>query len=284
MRYIITVNRFIEPIVRRARAVRNKRAFTLIELLVVIAIIALLLAILLPGLKKVKDAARAIVCASNLKQIGIAANTYAHSNNDFIPRAELNGIDYSVPEPFTGNWQVAFSPYLAGGEGITGYWEVGAYNCPSYPIKEQTVDYIINAFKYNPNDLIGSPSTTEVHGATRISKIKNPGGYVYLSDYAYYGYQPDASGILQSTGNIAGTHIRIVTVEDIQTMTPYDLNRERFRYMDVWGVNALPPAGNSRRVSYNRHKKNGTNNLFFDGHVDWLHAEEQVPEIWRVRE
>lgn len=57
---------------------QDKKAFTLIELLVVIAIIALLLAILIPSLGKAKDAARDIVCRSNLRQWGIIWNLYTN--------------------------------------------------------------------------------------------------------------------------------------------------------------------------------------------------------------
>lgn len=60
------------------------RAFTLIELLVVIAIIALLIAILLPSLNEARAAGRKGVCASNLKQFGIAYNTYASDYQDRI--------------------------------------------------------------------------------------------------------------------------------------------------------------------------------------------------------
>jgi prepilin-type N-terminal cleavage/methylation domain-containing protein len=49
----------------------GKKSFTLIELLIVIAIIASLAALLLPSLKKAKDAARRMQCLSNLKQVNI---------------------------------------------------------------------------------------------------------------------------------------------------------------------------------------------------------------------
>jgi len=63
----------------------TKRAFTLIELLVVIAIIALLLAIVMPGLNKAKEAARQIICRSNLRQYGLCGILYLEDNDTKFP-------------------------------------------------------------------------------------------------------------------------------------------------------------------------------------------------------
>lgn len=71
---------------------KKRIGFTLIELLVVIAIIALLLSVLLPGLKTAKEYAKRVVCAARLKQIGAGFKMYADAYNEYLPDDhDLNG-------------------------------------------------------------------------------------------------------------------------------------------------------------------------------------------------
>src|SRR5437763_17140877 len=74
----------------------RRAGFTLVGLLVVIGLIALLISVLLPALKKVRAQAQTVACASNLRQIGIAAKMYA---NDW--KAVLVPLDRALnPPPF----------------------------------------------------------------------------------------------------------------------------------------------------------------------------------------
>ncbi len=72
------------------------RAFTLIELLVIVAIIAILVALLLPSLRDAKERAQRVVCAGNLRQLGIAAIAYAGSYDGHFPRDRWYNQDREV--------------------------------------------------------------------------------------------------------------------------------------------------------------------------------------------
>jgi prepilin-type N-terminal cleavage/methylation domain-containing protein/prepilin-type processing-associated H-X9-DG protein len=78
------------------------RGFTLIELLVVVAIIALLVSILVPALSGVRSRAKATVCMSNLRQIGLSLRSYADENGGQVPCGAAKPSAF-VPEDVASN-------------------------------------------------------------------------------------------------------------------------------------------------------------------------------------
>jgi len=69
----------------------RRKAFTLIELLVVVSVIAVLLAILMPGLQKARRMGQAVVCRSHLKQWGQIYHLYAFDNENNLPQSIQGG-------------------------------------------------------------------------------------------------------------------------------------------------------------------------------------------------
>lgn len=63
----------------------KNKGFTLIEIMVVIAIIITLAGLLMPALNKARRQAKRVECINNLRQIGIALNSYALDNDEKFP-------------------------------------------------------------------------------------------------------------------------------------------------------------------------------------------------------
>jgi len=91
----------------------KQKGFTLVELLVVISIIALLLAILMPTLQKVRGQGQKVVCLSNLKQLGLAVQLY---NEDWSGRFPPF---YYIPP----RWDARLLPYVNKQKGV--------FRCPA---------------------------------------------------------------------------------------------------------------------------------------------------------
>ena len=108
---------------------RNRSGFTLIELLVVIAIVALLMAILMPALQRVKKQAQAVACMSNIKQWSYCWHMYLEDSGGKSPTGDHASGDWpNKLRPFYRDrgkltlCPTATKPYDYGGKVPFGAW------------------------------------------------------------------------------------------------------------------------------------------------------------------
>jgi prepilin-type N-terminal cleavage/methylation domain-containing protein/prepilin-type processing-associated H-X9-DG protein len=100
------------------RVVTRGNGFTLIELLVVIAIIAILAALLLPGLARAKAAAKRIYCTNNQRQIATAVWMYAEDSGRYPPFFNESGSALTQEQVRASWWDGRVLPYVRGSTAI----------------------------------------------------------------------------------------------------------------------------------------------------------------------
>lgn len=168
----------------------NKKGFTLIELLVVIAIIALLMSIIMPALRKVKDQAKMAVCLSNTKQLTVAWIMYADENNNklvssfyWTPPIMHAGTNNPLPldEQLDDLEKGPLFPYLGGSTGI--------YRCPTQKkdiARSYNISHAMSPDKgaaYGGLDTLAwAGESPDIPLVTKLSNIKNTSGRLVFVD------------------------------------------------------------------------------------------------------
>ncbi len=177
----------------RMKRAEARRGFTLIELLVVIAIIAILAAILFPVFAKVRENARRIACASNLKQIGTAETQYAQDADENYSGPYLNYPTNrcqweQLIYPFTKSTGIYKCPdgTTAGGSFRNDGWG----DCTANP--NLCAANISGSYAWNDdhtNRAVGVPNTTAPNGGEAqgvpLSLITAPSDTIMIADGKY---------------------------------------------------------------------------------------------------
>jgi prepilin-type N-terminal cleavage/methylation domain-containing protein len=233
--------------------IKRQRAFTLIELLVVIAIIALLMAILMPALQRVKKQAKTVICQAHLKEWATIFAMYTDSNNGYFPERRGGGSAY-------GRWMDSMREYYITTEDIR--------CCP-------TATKLANPTGEVGANIWGGPFTA--WGKLYATSGRTPGyygsyginGYLYVPIGTVYGKPPER---FWRTANVKGVgNIPLFLdcwawcgwIDDTDTPPEYD---GQIRTGDVDSIN---------RFCLNRHE-GFINGAFLDYSVSCSHSSGVV--------
>jgi prepilin-type N-terminal cleavage/methylation domain-containing protein/prepilin-type processing-associated H-X9-DG protein len=155
----------------------GRKAFSLVELLVVISIIAMLMAILVPTVVGARRQANGVFCLNNLRQLALAADSYAQNNNDYYPIAQYSwqenaSTTYAYCWDFTQiteNGQTKIVPGLL--------WEGDNFekiqHCPSFKGNDSITGSPYTGYNYNTS-FIGHGQGESVTDTYTGSVITNP--------------------------------------------------------------------------------------------------------------
>jgi prepilin-type N-terminal cleavage/methylation domain-containing protein/prepilin-type processing-associated H-X9-DG protein len=259
-------------------------AFTLIELLVVIAIIALLLAILLPSLKKAQEQVRTVVCRTHTKGIGTAILLYLDTyegraynsgpSNGYAWYA-TNG-QYLRPTDNDAYWGVAYKDFAENPAvfGCASYMKVAELlYADADPKLASQAGYALNAFFFH--DTKGS-SADPYHYNRKIGAVRAPHQFIIAQDHV----EPKIEG----SSNTNEEQDDMMYIPQGKTVNlghyrPTTAGGKGGRENFYWGIFRHnkrsraqdEPAEVAKRISTMDKNPNGVcNTLWLDGHADGI--------------
>jgi len=185
--------------------------FTLIELLVVIAIIALLMAILMPALHRVRNQAKVVICQSNLRQWGVVWAMYTDENNSKFPKYLGSDWMQRLVDYYRKSQKLLYCPMTTRtlSEGAPPRYaiiESGGQRRGSYSINEWIYD---SDHTGNGRDLEDYWRSTSHRG---LNNVPIMGDGAWRSDGQPYEYDDPPAYEGESRGGVANDEIRIFCI------------------------------------------------------------------------
>ncbi len=267
---------------------RGRSAFTLIELLVVIAIIAILIALLVPAVQKVREAAARTQCINNMKQMGLALHGY-HDTYKFLPPVHCRSATLGSPQPVDNktyfSWMSRILPFI---EQAPLYnkinfnawpWYQHPYNETQVPIYQCPADIRSSLVLANGGDPVAMTEYLAVNGVDQLafngamhvnSKVKLVGitdgtsntflvGERPPSTSLYYGWWMAGSGdapyfgatdVCLGTNEVQYPSTTRDTFRNGDLNDPGEVHRWHFWSLHTGGANFLMGDGSARFITY----------------------------------
>jgi prepilin-type N-terminal cleavage/methylation domain-containing protein len=273
----------------------QRSGFTLIELLVVIAIIAILIALLVPAVQKVREAAAKTQCTNNLKQIGLACHNYHDSTKALPPESIYPNHTLPTVDGYA-TWAWLILPYLEGGNqfklmnitlpmskqaAIAVQTQPSVYLCPSRPAPVLSTGDpqpgAIGDYASCHGNISGNTNQTNAQGAIVVAGTWNGGQAAVLpgAPVTSWTHQVHLLQITDGTSNtlmIGEKHIRRESRRGKnEDRSIFDGNLNCYRR--IAGYNGLgpkypiprPPTGATLHYLSNEDDDSSTSNSHFGG-------------------
>jgi prepilin-type N-terminal cleavage/methylation domain-containing protein len=252
----------------------RRRGFTLIELLVVIAIIAILMAILMPALSRVRDQARQINCSANLRNWNLSFNMYVNEND---------GVFYSGTDA-SGYWWVHQLPEKEQDWKQNESWFCPTATKPIYSqngVAAQTLNIYNSWGIYTTAN--GAPASRTWNGKTYMMNKNGFNGSFSLNGYllsvpattTFEGGQPAKSGF-RKINEAKNTNEVPVMMDGLRFDTwPLETNAPAPKEEDPWVGGAQ---WDMARVAINRHR-----GFLQSSFLDWSVRKVGVKEVWTLK-
>jgi prepilin-type N-terminal cleavage/methylation domain-containing protein/prepilin-type processing-associated H-X9-DG protein len=256
-------------------------AFTLIELLVVIAIIGILLAILIPSMKKAQEQVRTVVCRTHLKGLGTAILVYLDT---------FEGRAYNSSPSNSFYWYTASGQYISPTDNDA-YWGVAykdfaetpdVFGCPSYvnvaqliytgldPKLAKYAGYGLNTYFFLDPKVLPSD---RFYYNRKVGSLRSPAQFIITQDHV----EPKVEGDSGGTETDDMMYIPAGQTVNLRHYRPTTAGGKGGRENYYWGIfrhnkrsrSLDAPLEVAQRTSEIDKNPNGlANTLWLDGHAD----------------